>query len=186
MYDTELFGHWWFEGPTWLAAVLRELAADETVALTLPAAWVQEHPPREAAAIPESSWGTGGGHDTWSNRERMRDLAARHRSAATLPRPDARRVAALNQTARELLLLQSSDWPFLISTGQAAEYAALRFTEHAAKFNRLAFLADATTLSADDEALVAEAFAQDNVFPDIDYRDWAPPASNAPPPSAGS
>ena len=26
-FDTELFGHWWYEGPTWLARVLRALPA---------------------------------------------------------------------------------------------------------------------------------------------------------------
>ncbi len=27
LYDTELFGHWWFEGPEWLYHVVRKLAA---------------------------------------------------------------------------------------------------------------------------------------------------------------
>ena len=44
----------------------------------------------------------------------------------------------LNQAARELLLLQSSDWPFLVTTGQAKEYASERFTEHLERFNQLA------------------------------------------------
>jgi 1,4-alpha-glucan branching enzyme len=37
----------------------------------------------------------------------------------------------LSQAARELLLLQSSDWQFIISTGAAADYASRRFLGHA-------------------------------------------------------
>jgi 1,4-alpha-glucan branching enzyme len=44
--------------------------------------------------------------------------------------PNARPVLA--QAARELLLAQSSDWQFIISTGAAADYAERRFQEHCA------------------------------------------------------
>ena len=46
---------------------------------------------------------------------------------------------ALNQMARENLLLQSSDWPFLITTWQAKDYATDRFNEHVDRFS---FIAD--------------------------------------------
>ena len=36
----------------------------------------------------------------------------------------------LAQATRELLLAQSSDWQFIISTGAAADYAERRFREH--------------------------------------------------------
>ena len=36
----------------------------------------------------------------------------------------------LEQATRELLLAQSSDWQFIISTGAAADYAERRFQEH--------------------------------------------------------
>jgi 1,4-alpha-glucan branching enzyme len=42
--------------------------------------------------------------------------------------PAARPVLA--QAARELLLAQSSDWQFIISTGAAADYAERRFQQH--------------------------------------------------------
>jgi 1,4-alpha-glucan branching enzyme len=84
------------------------------------------------------------------------------------------RREVLNQAARELLLLQSSDWPFLVTTMQAKEYAIERFQEHIDRFNQLATLASSDAYSADDEAFVASLRERDNPFPQIDYRDWAP------------
>ena len=80
----------------------------------------------------------------------------------------------LSQAARELLLLQSSDWPFLITTGQAAEYARERFREHAERFDRLATLAESGPLDESARRLAAELWERDKVFADVDYRDWRP------------
>jgi 1,4-alpha-glucan branching enzyme len=183
-YDTELFGHWWFEGPRWIVAVLRRLAASDEVELTDAVSWIHHHPPDHVALIAEGSWGAGGTHWTWDNPEnhwmwrlidaaeaRLRDLAVRHAGAS------GTRAAVLAQAARELLLLQSSDWPFLVTTGQAAEYATLRFTEHLAKFNRLAYLAEAPEPGDEALAVVGETWEQDKLFADIDLADWRPRAS---------
>jgi 1,4-alpha-glucan branching enzyme len=178
-YDTELFGHWWFEGVDWLKGVLRRLAANPEVALTTASRVIEEHPPRQVLSLPESSWGAGGGHFTWLNEDTewmwplihgaeltMEDLVARYPDAAGFKRE------VLDQAARELLLLQSSDWPFLVTTVQAKEYANERFQEHLERFNQLATLAAAETYTPDEEAFVAQLRERDNPFPRIDYRDW--------------
>ncbi|MGQ9516185.1 MAG: 1,4-alpha-glucan branching protein, partial [Anaerolineae bacterium] len=67
MYDTELFGHWWFEGILWMREVLRNLAGSETVELTTASDYLAKHPPEDVLALPESSWGAGGTHFTWDN-----------------------------------------------------------------------------------------------------------------------
>jgi 1,4-alpha-glucan branching enzyme len=72
----------------------------------------------------------------------------------------------LSQAARELLLLQSSDWPFLITTGQAKEYAIQRFQQHVERFNRLL---DTLENGSPDEGLTKELWEKDKVFPDIDF-----------------
>jgi 1,4-alpha-glucan branching enzyme len=76
----------------------------------------------------------------------------------------------LNQAARELLLLQSSDWPFLVTTGQAGDYAVQRFLSHVDRFNELTGY-----IRADSPALerAQELYEVDKVFPDIDYKDFA-------------
>jgi 1,4-alpha-glucan branching enzyme len=180
-YDTELFGHWWFEGVDWLKHVLRGLAASETVELTTASRYVTEHEPTQVMALPESSWGAGGGHFTWMNPDtewvwapihaaerRMEELVAR------FPDAGGEQLTLLNQAARELLLLQSSDWPFLITTGQAKEYATERFNTHTAQFNLLADMAEqSTALTEADRTQLADIAERDNPFPTIDYRDFA-------------
>jgi 1,4-alpha-glucan branching enzyme len=180
-YDTELFGHWWFEGVDWIREVLRGLATSSSVDLTTASTFVREHQPDRVMAVPESSWGSGGNHFTWLNKDtewmwpiiheaesRMEQLVGAH--------PDAEGVQleVLSQTARELLLLQSSDWPFLVTTGQAREYASQRFTEHADRFASLAQLAErGGQLTNEESEMLAALTFQDNPFPEIDYRAFA-------------
>jgi 1,4-alpha-glucan branching enzyme len=180
IYDTELFGHWWFEGVQWIGEVLARLSRNDQVELMTASDYVERVQPTDVVALPEGSWGTGGTHFTWDNADtrwmwpeiyeresRMEDLASRFPSAVGAHR------AVLDQAARELLLLESSDWPFLVTTGQAAEYAIQRFTEHCERFDRLAATANAGHADAVDERMAAELFERDKVFADIDYRRWA-------------
>lgn len=179
-YDTELFGHWWFEGVAWLKGVLRRLATSETVGLTTANEYLEAFPPREMLTLPESSWGAGGNHQTWQNPDtewlwplihdaerKMERLVATNHDAV------GPRRKALDQLARELLLLQASDWPFLISTGQAKEYATGRFQHHLARFNRLVATVEAERFSSEDERFLEATAALDNPFPTIDYRVFA-------------
>ncbi|MGH8574333.1 MAG: 1,4-alpha-glucan branching protein domain-containing protein, partial [Gammaproteobacteria bacterium] len=162
-------------------AVLRGLAAKPAVEVSTASRIVEQHPPDQVLSLPESSWGAGGGHYTWLNDDtewmwplihaaerRMEELVTR------FPDTGGTRRDMLNQTARELLLLQSSDWPFLVTTLQAKEYAVERFQEHLDRFDQLASLAEADAFSSDDEAYLVALHDRDNPFPTIDYRDWAP------------
>ena len=67
--------------------------------------------------------------------------------------------------------LQSSDWPFLVTTGQAKDYATDRFREHVERFEKIADMIDANSI--DDEYLKSVE-AIDNCFPVIDYRVYLP------------
>jgi 1,4-alpha-glucan branching enzyme len=178
-FDTELFGHWWFEGVQWLKQVLTRLASGETVQLSTASEWLEKHPPEMALALPESSWGHAGTHVTWINPDtdwmwdavrkaerRMEELVERY------PAADGGSKDALNQAARELLLLEASDWEFLYTTGQARQYAADRFAEHTARFNDLAGALEAG--NEESAATMAQQYGErDNPFPDIDYRLFA-------------
>ena len=127
-------------------------------------------------ALPEGSWGQQGTHFTWRNADtmwmwpiisgtqrRIEDIAAAHCGATGAT------ARALAQLAREMLLLESSDWPFLVTTGQAREYAELRFTQHVERFGQLA---DAIEQGTIDEALVDRLWEQDKLFPDIELTDF--------------
>ncbi len=184
-YDTELFGHWWFEGVTWIKEVLRRLAENPLVELTTASKFVAEHPPQDVLHIPESSWGAGGNHFTWDNSETHWMWAPIHAAerrmealATANPIPDEATRGVLLQAARELLLLESSDWPFLVTTGQAGGYAIQRFSQHTERFNRLA---DSIEAGQPDTAAAAQYWELDRVFPDVDYRWWAPRSAPARP-----
>jgi 1,4-alpha-glucan branching enzyme len=186
-YDTELFGHWWFEGVAWLKSVLRRLAANETVGLCSVSEYLEQYPPDSVMCLPESSWGTGGNHWTWLNPQTewlWPLIHAAERKMESLveefPSADGVRLAALNQAGRELLLLQSSDWPFLVSTGQAKEYANARFQQHLARFNRLGLLLAAGRLGPDEEHFIRVTADVDNPFPDLDYHVFAARESTVP------
>jgi len=176
-YDTELFGHWWFEGVIWLGKVLRHLANNPDVELTTASTYVAQYPPRQVLHIPESSWGAGGNHFTWDNGDTHWMWAPIHEAEARMeklvarfPNPTPDEDLVLKQTARELLLLESSDWPFLVTTGQAREYAIQRFSQHVERFGKLASSLEAGT---PDVALANELWELDKVFPDMDYRAYS-------------
>ncbi|MCL5958771.1 MAG: DUF1957 domain-containing protein [Chloroflexi bacterium] len=179
-YDTELFGHWWFEGVDWLTEVLRILSQSESVDLTTASEYVAEHPPEDVLALPESSWGQAGNHFTWLNPDtewmwpiiheaevRMEQLVARY------PHAEGDMKAILNQAAREVLLLESSDWPFLVTTGQARNYAEGRFREHLARFEEMAGIAESGFVDQQALRRLQTVEELDNPFADIDYRVFA-------------
>jgi 1,4-alpha-glucan branching enzyme len=173
-YDTELFGHWWYEGVLWLEKVLRHLANDPSVKLQTASEYITEHPPRHVLHIPESSWGAGGNHFTWNNTDNRWMWAPIHEAEVRLeglviryPNPTEDERFVLNQIAREALLLQSSDWPFLVTTGQARDYAIQRFNQHLERFTKLA---DSLDRKAPDRALAEQYWELDKAFYDIDYR----------------
>ena len=81
----------------------------------------------------------------------------------------------LNQAARELLLMQSSDWAVMILTRRDRRYAIQQFYRHLERFERLSASLEAGTPDAE---LAAAFWDVDNVFPDIDYHDFANTSSN--------
>jgi len=127
--------------------------------------------------LPETSWGQAGNHFTWLNTDTewmwpVVSDAQRRMEALVRRFPDAQGplANALNQAGRELLLLESSDWPFLVTTWQARDYAENRFADHADRFHRLAGMAEGGHV---DQGLVEEYWELDKVFPDLDYRLFA-------------
>jgi 1,4-alpha-glucan branching enzyme len=176
-FDSELFGHWWFEGVDWLGLVLRELTESE-IRVTTATEYLDREPPKARIALSEGSWGKNNDHSTWLNEgtawmwDELHGLAREMdalRAAAS--RRDAFSDRAARQAVRELLLAQSSDWPFLVTTGQAADYAVERFRSHVHRFRRAVALArdgDAT----EDEVELRSLEHADNPFPDAALTDF--------------
>ena len=73
---------------------------------------------------------------------------------------------ALNQAARELVLMQSSDWAFLMTVGTAKEYSTKRTQDHIQRFIALYEMIMGNRI---DEGYVYNLEQKDNIFPAIDY-----------------
>ena len=178
-FDTELFGHWWFEGPRWIYHLAKAAHESSEVSLVTCGEYLHKFPPSTVVDLPEGSWGEGGFHFIWLNKDtewtwrhihsaerRMKKLLAAYGGDSD---PLMRRTLA--QAARELLLLESSDWQFLISTWSARDYAQQRFAEHDACFNRLAELveryASARDMGEDDLNYLRRCETIDPIFPEL-------------------
>ena len=150
-YDAELFGHWWFEGPAFLEELFRALA-DSDVPSTHAADVLARNERLQVVEPAASSWGNKGYYEAeLARREAGSDLERR----------------ALNQAAREVLLLQSSDWAFIMDTGAVAPYAHKRFKDHVARLTRLW---DQVRSGAIDEGFLRDCEWKDSIFQEIDYR----------------
>ncbi len=185
-FDAELFGHWWHEGPVFLEAVVRELAADPDILLRTLSEAENEVPCDKAVTLAEGSWGAGGDHRVWLNDElrfywewayrcedRFLDLWD---SAPWRTNPDVARL--LKRAARQLLLLQASDWAFVIGTRGAVDYGLRRIAEHAAMFDTLCNGVVDLVSGAPTDPVVVEtermAALIDDLFADLDLEAWAP------------
>ncbi len=126
--DTELLGHYWYEGVRWLAAVVAEAARQDLRMTTLDDALAAHEPVPAPSQLPPSSWGEGGDLRTWSAPV-VAGMAWQARTA------EVRALAGGEQPGdralRELLALQASDWAFLAYTDRAGEYPRERAARHA-------------------------------------------------------
>lgn len=185
-FDAELFGHWWFEGPLWLEAVARNLHDYDTgLELISCSQYLDRFPRAGFIALPEGSWGAEGNHQVWLNPETSWTYshiypAERYtRDVCTSGKWKDSEVGKriVQQLCRELLLLESSDWQFLITTGAARDYAEIRFLTHNDQFNDVKSIWQTFdsigSISPEQETRLDEINTRDGVFPDIDPSFWA-------------
>ena len=182
-FDAELFGHWWFEGPNFLRDVVFTLAHDPSVMLMTAEEALYHHPPDKVMRLQEGSWGEKGNHSVWIN-DRTRwiwemEYRAENRMLKLLhelPWRTKEPVREMMQRAgRELLLLQASDWPFVIHSQGAVDYGIQRFAGHCTRFDHMTQNAEALSadrpLDAIQQIQVQEADSHDSIFPTIEL-DW--------------
>lgn len=188
-FDAELFGHWWFEGPRFLRDVMLQLNADSEVELQT----TQEHLDSifvdKVVTMPEGSWGEEGDHRVWTNDQVNWMWEIEYRCEGTMLRllheldwkkkPEVKKL--LEKAGRELLLLQASDWPFVIRRGQAVDYGIKRYMQHVARFENLSDIAEKVAgdskylggLTDVEKHEIADADIHDVVFPEIDLEWWS-------------
>ncbi len=185
-FDAELFGHWWFEGPLWLEAVARLLHnRPNGLELITCAEYLDRYPPAGTIKMHEGSWGAEGTHHVWMNPETAwtythiysAELYTRELCTAGGWKDGGLGERIVKQLCRELLLLESSDWQFLITTGAARDYAEMRFETHNDQFNELKALwqsfENQGSLNEEQHARLSAMELRDSIFPEIDPSFWA-------------
>ncbi|MEK7474466.1 MAG: 1,4-alpha-glucan branching protein domain-containing protein [Candidatus Coatesbacteria bacterium] len=190
-YDAELYGHWWFEGVRFLEKAIRGFAASPDVETVRLGDHLEAHPPEEVIALPEGSWGQGGFHWIWLNEhtqwtwdriydaeDRMEKLAGELTRREQAGVPGTRQLReVLSIAARELLMMEASDWQFLISTWSARDYAEMRLARHAGDFGSVAGIADKLLTGQlpgeEEQILLANLSNRDFAFAGVDPALWA-------------
>lgn len=176
-YDAELFGHWWYEGPQFVESALRACHADGAVRAVTGSEYLDAMPINQVVTPSASSWGDNGYNGVWLNpsndwvyrhlhaaEERMQRAAREHYAATGLRR------RTLNQMARELLLAQSSDWAFILTTDTSPAYAIRRVRDHIGRFTGLWEQLVQDRVNAYD---LGEIEYRDTAFQEIDFRVFA-------------
>jgi 1,4-alpha-glucan branching enzyme len=186
-YDAELFGHWWYEGPEFLDFFARKTFNDQKeISLITPGEYLARYSMNQVATPSASSWGEEGYLRAWLNetnewiyphlqvaQERMSGLVKKFSKLAAsgkkITKANELKIRALKQAARELLLAQASDWPFILRAGTSPDYARRRVKDHLLRFIALH---DQLTATSVDENWLAEIESRDNLFPDVDWNYW--------------
>ncbi|MFX0031496.1 MAG: 1,4-alpha-glucan branching protein domain-containing protein [Candidatus Hodarchaeota archaeon] len=148
-FDFELYGHWWGEGVNWLNSILKLINSSDKVEMITISEYISKYKENfSIIEMKESSWGEGGDFRVWKNPEHgwiwpyingsIKEFEELLQKFLT-PTGEERRI--LEQIARELLLMEGSDWPFLLYTKQAKDYANQRFHHHHQRFLKLIWAA---------------------------------------------
>ncbi len=177
-FDAELFGHWWYEGPFFIEQLFRELDKVPEVVVATPTEVIDSLEQVQVVAPSDSTWGANGYNEVWLNgrndwiynhldeiTERMINRAEQYRDNS-----DPKKERVLNQMARELLLAQSSDWAFIMTTGTTVEYAVNRTKTHVKRFLDLEEQLKDNNI---DNTYLETLEWVDGIFSNIDFRVYA-------------
>lgn len=168
-YDTELFGHWWWEGVDWLEEMVRLIARRDYWRMVLPDMILKNGGSIPEAQVLESSWGTGGKHFGWSNPEtswmwETINKARQELECITNLAGSDLMTRARAQAVKELMLMESSDWFFMVTNNYTRDYAVRRFLEHFGKLVRLTDMVRMNQFTADTLEWMRRVEKEDEIF----------------------
>ena len=175
-FDAELFGHWWFEGPQFLAELFRQ-APRQGVGLATLRETLSRGDALQLCQPSPSSWGQGGYHTYWLNESNAWVIPEWNRASRAMVDRVSRGVGSeqarewLQQAGRELLLAQSSDWSFILRAGTTTELAKERIERHLERFWLL--IEAINTNTPPPEGWLEAVQREDGLFPLINAADWA-------------
>lgn len=174
-YDAELFGHWWFEGPEFLYQLFSYMHEANVIKPITPVEYLSMYPKNQVVDPSASSWGDKGYYDVWLNGSNAWIYRHLHGMADAMSHyanvyetcNNNEQIRVLNQMLRELLLVQSSDWAFLMTTQTATQYSVNRTKEHIHNFHALKAMLDDNKLNFD---ILTQLEYKNSIFDFIDYK----------------
>ncbi|GBF49640.1 glycosyl hydrolase family protein [Leptospira ryugenii] len=177
-YDAELFGHWWYEGPQFIEFLFKKIHFDQcTIRLAHPLEVVRLLPRVQSVHMKMSSWGENGYGDVWLNGTNdwiyehifSLSITMQEYAHAYKHEMDEWKLRVLQQMGRELLLLQSSDWAFIMKTQTMVDYAIRRTNVHC---NLFLFLKDMLDRGQIDREKLQQIERENPIFPDLLLQDF--------------
>lgn len=174
-YDAELFGHWWFEGPDFLYHLFKTMDQNKVIRAITPMEYLKMYNKNQVVIPSPSSWGDRGYFDVWLNQgndwiyRHLHGMATQMEALAIRYHEERNhiKIRTLNQLLRELLLAQSSDWAFLMTTQTAMEYSIRRTKEHISNFTRLHEMVVTDTI---DTGYLEWLEHKNSIFSGVDYK----------------
>jgi 1,4-alpha-glucan branching enzyme len=175
-FEADSFGRFWHEGPEFIEALFRKGAKTEEAQFQTPTEYICKLDSSSfQTLIPEfSSWGTNGYAETWLDAsndwiyrhavkalERMVELVERFPSSTGL------KERALNQAAREVLLVFASDWSKMLYKQENADYARVRVESSLRNFTTIYEALGSNYISTE---WLTQLEKRNNIFPNINYR----------------
>jgi 1,4-alpha-glucan branching enzyme len=145
-FDTELFGHWWYEGLKFLEKMFEGIHQSPSIGLTTCSEQMQHHS-GEHINLSEGSWGKNNDHTVWMNdlnkwcwelsynaEKKLLDLKSKYNHTNFTNKLSE---SIFKQAIVTLQLILSSDWQFLIETDSATDYSEMRMSNHYSDLLRL-------------------------------------------------
>ncbi len=169
-FDTELFGHWWFEGPNFLYHMIK-IMVDNQIEVITPSDFLSVTDINARIFLPRNSWGYMGTFWVWNNEkvswmwQPLYESEILVKKALMEGKKDKR---IIRQMFRELLILEASDWQFLITTGGAVHYAKDMFNLHKSRVDTLAHVLLGEEKIDEDTLKMWED--EDSLFEEIDEK----------------
>lgn len=178
-FDAELFGHWWKEGILWLSKVLTLIDKNNSLFLTNSTEYLFENASSiEKAELYYSSLSNGtysypyldgdnnsllrliyGGVDT------TEDLVKRFRNEIN---PVKKRY--ISQAVKNVLLLASSDWPFILHNKTCPHYVKMHIAEHLENIDKISLL---LSHNKTDTSWLVKTEKKYPLFEGLDYTTFA-------------
>jgi 1,4-alpha-glucan branching enzyme len=183
-FDAELFGHWWFEGVGFLESLIRKAHSSDSLQFTKASDAIEDNKPSEVVRPLEGSWGVDSNHSVWVNDQNKwiweyiynsEKRISKFYSDNDLEKLNSFEQRLLLTSLKQFLLLQASDWGFLIYHDSSKNYAEHRFHSHLSDFNKLMSILESSSEkkpTKQEISYLEECEERDDIFEELNHNMW--------------